>query len=371
MNYRNYARIIASVLVLLALLLAACRGGGAPLQGWSGPTVDGSVLYLGTLKGKVVAYDSSNGDPRWQAGIETSPAAALGPGCSAPPSSGAAFYGNLAAEGDAVFVGTYQGNFYALNASNGAVKWQYPKTGRIGAIVGGPVVHQGVVYGGSSDGKVYALNAVSGMEKWTFTAGNKIWSTPIIANDTLYFGCFDGNLYALNPATGTLIWKFATGGAIAATPLIVGDTIYVGSFDRQLYAIDARTGSTRWSFQGEGWFWDAPATYGNILIAGNLDHKVYAVDATTHKLVWQYETNGAIRPRPVIVGETVVIASEDKNLYFLKAGTGNLIRTIPLGTPLMAPLAAQKGLVYVHTQQGLVIAFNAETGTRVWEVSTV
>jgi outer membrane protein assembly factor BamB len=370
MKYRNYVKLIPLVLIFLGIFLfAACRS--APAQGWSGATVEGGILYLGAAKGKVVAYDSSNGDPKWQASIQST-AQTSSFGC-APPAVPSVFYGNPAADGDSVYVGTYEGMFYAMNASNGAIRWQYPKIGRIGAIVGSPLVHQGAVYFGSSDGKIYALNTANGLEKWAFETGGKVWATPVIKGNKLFAGSFDGNLYALEPSSGSLIWKFKSKGAITATALVVSDTVYIGSFDHYLYAINTDTGQEKWAFRGEGWFWDAPAIYSNILIAGNVDHKVYGIDANSGKTVWSqpYETKGAIRSSPVIAGDIAIVASDDKTLYFLKASNGTEIRKISLGSPVLASLTVNKGIVYVYTQQGLLIAFNAENGTRVWEVSTI
>lgn len=355
------------------MLGSACAS--SIVQGWSGPTVDDGIVYIGTMQGKLSAYDSSNGDPKWQKSLQVPVQGGFNFGCA--PGAGAkplAFYGNAAADSSSVFIGSYDatlgGTIYALNKTTGETRWQYPRADRIGSIAGSVAVSQGTVYFGSSDGKLYALAASNGLEQWTYSTGNKIWDTPAVVGNRVYFGSFDRNLYALNAADGSLVWKFETEGAITADPLVVNGTVYVGSFDKHLYAVEAATGKAKWSFQADGWFWSAPTLSGNTLIAGNLDGKVYALDAATGNLLWKYETKGAVRPSPAVSGDTVVVASEDKNLYYLKASTGAFIRATPIGVPILSSLTIQKGLVYVYTGQGLLIAFNAENGTRVWEAST-
>lgn len=58
-----------------------------------------------------------------------------------------------------VFVGSYDGNIYALNAFNGDLVWSY-ETGDM--VVSSPSVANGVVYAGSYDHMVYAIGAWQG-----------------------------------------------------------------------------------------------------------------------------------------------------------------------------------------------------------------
>jgi outer membrane protein assembly factor BamB len=59
-----------------------------------------------------------------------------------------------------------------------------------------------VVYVGSDDGNVYALKAATGVKLWSFLTGGDVYSSPAVANRVVYFGSEDGNVYALNAATG-------------------------------------------------------------------------------------------------------------------------------------------------------------------------
>jgi hypothetical protein len=57
-----------------------------------------------------------------------------------------------------VFVGTYSGNLYALNADTGETLWKFPAGG---PILHSPAVAEGVVFFGCEDGLVRALDAKS------------------------------------------------------------------------------------------------------------------------------------------------------------------------------------------------------------------
>ena len=59
-----------------------------------------------------------------------------------------------------------------------------------------PAVANGVVYVGSDDGNVYALNASTGAKLWSYTTGSYVDSSPAVANGVVYVGSSDGNVYA-------------------------------------------------------------------------------------------------------------------------------------------------------------------------------
>ena len=54
----------------------------------------------------------------------------------------------------------------------------------------------GVVYVGSNDGNVYALNVTTGALLWSYQTGNVVFSSPAVANGVVYVGSDDGNVYA-------------------------------------------------------------------------------------------------------------------------------------------------------------------------------
>jgi outer membrane protein assembly factor BamB len=58
------SRILLLVVLALAAL-AAVGCAGAPSRGWSGPLVSDNVLYVGTLQGKILAFDLVAADELW------------------------------------------------------------------------------------------------------------------------------------------------------------------------------------------------------------------------------------------------------------------------------------------------------------------
>jgi outer membrane protein assembly factor BamB len=85
--------------------------------------------------------------------------------------------------------------------------WNYPT----GTVDSSPAVVNGMVYVGSSDGNLYALDASTGALLWSYTTGGLFRSSPTVAKGVVYVGSWDHNVYALNASTGAKVWSYTTG----------------------------------------------------------------------------------------------------------------------------------------------------------------
>ncbi len=67
------------------------------------------------------------------------------------------------------------------------------------------------LYAGTRDRIVYALDATNGTVRWTFKPRGTPFSVAEGHDGAIYVGSYDGNIYALDPAVGRVRWRFATG----------------------------------------------------------------------------------------------------------------------------------------------------------------
>jgi outer membrane protein assembly factor BamB len=346
---------ILALLVTAAVVLCGCYG--SQPKGWSGPTPADGRLFVGSLDGRLVGVNASDGSPLWL----DEEAGTLG-----TSESGVAIYSSPAVGEELVYLAGYNGKVYAFVPETGALRWVYPREGNLGSsIAAGLAVAQGRVYFACSDGSIYALDAATGDKLWVSETESKIWSTPTVDGDTLYVGCFEKKLYALNTADGTKRWELEAGGAIVSPVLIDEGTLYFGAFDRYFYAVDAAGGSLRWRSEvmGGKWFWAKPVIYHGVVYAPNLDGKVYILDAASGaEVAAAVDLGNPISPAPVVVGDKVVLATEEGYVYALdtasyqkgsplidvKEESDNVAKST--SRRIYAPLSAAGGVVYIKAQ---------------------
>ncbi len=122
------------------------------------------------------------------------------------------------------------------------------------ALEGSPVVAGGLLYVGSEDGNVYALDPTTGTQRWVFTSGGGLamYTAPAVFHGVVYVSPGDGNLDALDASTGDKLWSSYVGGTSRSSPAVANGVVYVGSLDGNVYAFDAATGARVWSFPRRG-----------------------------------------------------------------------------------------------------------------------
>ena len=121
---------------------------------------------------------------------------------------GSYIYGVAAVYRRKVFVGTYDGQFYALDAATGDVVWQRDAGGTVHAA---PTVMNGLVYysicstcgseaqravAGGTD-STYAVRARDGKRVWRFNGGK--YANPVVADDERVYITGRAHQFALAP----------------------------------------------------------------------------------------------------------------------------------------------------------------------------
>jgi outer membrane protein assembly factor BamB len=234
-----------------------------------------------------------------------------------------------------VYVGSDDGNVYALDASSGTEEWSFTTGGQVASA---PTVVDGTVYVGSTDNNVYALDAATGNEEWSYSTGNDVKeSSPTVADGTVYIGSTDNNVYALDSADGSKQWSYSTGGSLYSSPTVADGTVYIGSYDNnKVHALDADDGSKQWSYSTGANVDNAPTVADGTVYIGSRDNNLYALDASTGNEEWSFTAGSSVGSPPTVVDGTVYIGSDDNNVYALEAsdagadseGTRNLHGTL-------------------------------------------
>jgi outer membrane protein assembly factor BamB len=306
--------------------------------------------------------------------------------------TGDAVEGAAAIADGVVYVGSLDGNLYALDLKTGEKKWSY-KAAPIDAPAS---VHDGLVYIGDSDGFFHCVDA-SGKKKWTFESGADIKTGANFAGDLVLFGSSDEHLYCLDK-NGKEKWKFnVAGGPVLGTPVVVdGHTfaagcdstlhvldvasgkekdkldlggqvgasvavirnhLYVGTMTNQVLGIDWKKPALDWKFEPQEKaqpFFASAAVTDELVIAGSRDKLVHALVRADGEEKWAFPTNGKVDSSPVVAGERVYVGSMDGKLYVLNLGKGTLEQKIDLHAPISASPAVSGGRLVIGTEKGVV-----------------
>jgi len=384
-NGHNKLLIILALVLIVVLAVSGCTAAGQQIaQGWAGGVVSGDTLFVGSMEGKLVALDTTDGSFRGDPITLIAQAQSGGLGCiPSAGSSAVAVYGSPVIDDNLIYVGGYDGKVRAFLFEDERLRSEprwISRQGDIGgSIIGGLAFADGRVYFGASDGRVYALDAVDGHKLWTFETKtlDKIWSTPTIEGDTLYIGGFDRNLYALDTADGTKKWVFETGGTIVSTPAIADGNVYIGSFDRHVYAIDAASGEEVWRYPATedsadaptGWFWASPVLHNGTIYAPNLDGKVYVINAANGNHIANVDLGDPISSSPVVVNDNVILVTTSTNrakqagkVFALDTANKQKTELKSFEESVHAPLFTDGTTVYIHTMQNTLYAIDAKTG---------
>lgn len=262
----------------------------------SSPTVAGGTVYVGSDDRSLYAFDRETGNTTWTyetgGAVYSSPTVApvdgLGEAGGASNTVATDDSGDTASvganDGDAtVFVGSFDGALYALNATTGEKRWSFDTADQVWS---SPTVANGTVYVGSDDTSVYAIDATTGEQAWAFETDDIVDSSPTVVDETVVVGGWDGTVYALAAANGTQRAAVTVDDAvIASSPTVVDGTIYVGTRDSHLNALDTQ-------FEGSG--------EGSRSLLGTLGHHgAWADQAPTAGFV--------VGPSPPVYDEPLVL----------------------------------------------------------------
>jgi len=312
-------------------------------------------------------------------------------------SNGSILSSPTAAQGN-VYVGSFDGNLYAVNATTGAKVWSFATGGNIYCT---PAFAQGNVYFGSYDGNVYAVNAKTGALVWSYPTGIAVQNSPTVANGVVYIAANFSNLLALNATTGALLWSFGASGSIAGQVALADGLVYLNS-GTNLYAINPSNGSTVWTggisggllgtpvvSQGIVFFdWQTDFAFaalnafnGNNIWLGNFTANSFSASngvlyTVSENIVaannarsggtniWAFMAGATVNSTPAIANGVVYVGSDDANLYALDAATGNFLWSFNTGGAIDTSPVVANGVVFAVPGDGNLYAFGLPNGPR-------
>ncbi len=343
---------------------------GAPT--WGSVVARDGTLYIGAENGEMSAVSATDGQSIWTA------------------KGFARIDGSSLATDDALFFVDGASVLHALSRANGEERWKFELHDR--ALAGHPVPDNetfnrrtatplavgGALYVGSSDGGFYAIDAQSGKKLWRSEVRAPVHAeAALIGSDRLIFGTMDGSLVTLELAGGRELARTKLGGAIVSRPLVVADRTIVGTRDYWLVGL-APDGHAVWkdSFW-MSWVESTPVQVDGVGYVGSSDlRRVTAFEPATGIARWASDVRGMAWGTPVVGARTIyigtaaqsgVIIAHSGGITALDRKTGAMrwrrVTKPAAGAPIwgyVGSLASDGKLVFAAGLDGQLVAFAVE-----------
>jgi len=213
---------------------------------------------------------------------------------------------------------------------------------------------------------------------WFQSLGTPLLESPLESGGLLYLLASDGYLHVLNAQNGAEQWRVAVGGELTSSGLALGHgLLYLAYEGHYLAALDARSGQTRWRYDTVGSVRGVPLVIGREVLVSSGANSLICLDALTGEEYWAFHSEDTLaqfwptRSEPVVANNTVYVAlGASTEFNALSLSTGRKVWEVNLhermtGGPL---LDVARGLVYIITWSGRVVAFHMRAGTLRWQL---
>ncbi len=200
------------------------------------PVYDDGQIFVRSVDGRLRSLAAADGAQQWQVSRRV-PALSL-TGNSQP-----------LVDARSVYAGFDDGRLIAFDRSDGQIRWETPisqpsgrtEVERLVDLDGNFMLRDGVIYVASFQGRLAAVQAVSGDLLWSRQFSS--FQTIEVDDDALYLSDEGSDIWSIDRRTGSAFWKQDVLHARKITaPLLVGDKIVVADLDGYLHWLEKQDG---------------------------------------------------------------------------------------------------------------------------------
>ena len=325
------------------------------------PAVDGKAVYVAAREGEVKAFSITNGKRLWSIDLSDHESNLF--------NRSARLSGGIGLGGDTLYIGTENAQVFALDATNGDIKWMSKVSGEV---LAQPVYDSSLVIVHTSRGELIALDSRSGKKVWNLSnAQPKLTlrgsAAPSISQGGVVFGRADGYVAATLLKNGQPLWQVPVSRPFGATeldrladvdmkPVIVNGMVYILGYNGNLLAIDLLKGEVTWSKKYSG--------FTNLTVSGRdifiTDYRgyVFAINRNDGEQRW---VNKELAYRNVtgvtVANDYIVVGDAEGYLHWIDRDNGQFVAQQSLDSDglYIEPVATSTHL-YLQTRSGDLIA---------------
>ena len=317
------------------------------------PAIDGDAIFATGRGGSVSGYELEDGSRLWRHNLED-----------------VTVTGGVGASNGLVLLGTKDGQVYAIEQSNGDIRW---RTTVSSEVLAAPETNGDVVIVATIDGQVFGLEASDGQVRWRSEVSRPSLSlrgngAPVVTSEVAYVGHDNGKVTAYRTADGSGIWEarvaIPSGRTeleklvdIDAAPLLYAGVLYAVSFQGGLMSINPETGRGFWYQEASSH--NNIGSWGGTIAITKVDGVVRTFNVADGTEIW---TSEALKNRglnaPVVSNEFVAMVDDEGILHVLDRPTGDfLARREVDNEAVRAPMLIEQDTIYLLDSGGALSAW--------------
>ncbi len=292
-----------------------------------------------------------------------------------------------------IYIGSTDGQFFAVNLADGKKRWVLPTSSSFTASA---AVRNGLVYVGDTDGHFHCIEAATGKPRWDFEAEGEIDSSANFQGNQVLFGSQDTHLYCLDANSGKLRWKFESPDQVRCFPTVIDQRGFVAGCDGHLHVVDLRQGKEIGEVDILAPTGCAPAILNQTIFVGTEGNQFFAIalppadgavprkprspapsgvtaatapSAIGGKVLWSYcdaKHGAAFRSSAAVTPQAAIVGSRDKQVHAFDPATGKPLWSFRTkGRVDSSPVVVGRR-VFVGSADGRLYAIDLRSGKPLW-----
>ena len=186
---------------------------------WTTPVTNDSIIYFGSLDQNLYAVNAVDGSLFWDKPFKTN----------------AAIVSKPLIVDQTIYIGSFDGVFYGIDAETGLEKARFSEAE--GWYWGRAISDGETIFVGSLNGNIYALNKIDLSLRWSLDVENAIGGSPLIVHDKLVFSSSDGRLRTVNLSDGQNMRQCRLDIKLKSNLVSNGNMIFISGDDHSIRGI--------------------------------------------------------------------------------------------------------------------------------------
>lgn len=226
-----------------------------------------------------------------------------------------------------LYIGDDEGNFYIIDIINGQIK--VTKNLDNSLIRSSPLVIDDTVFIGTYNGNLFALCRDDLEIKWRVR--NKGWiysSVSYLKEKNAVIAVWDkGKIGIFSHKEGKCLWQYDLDDTIRATPVYHKGKVYIASFKGIIYIIDTESFEMERKIDIKDKIFSTPVIKDNLMVLCTMQRDIIGLDLVNKSkyIKWRISVRNPIVSSPVIFEKYCLIIDEGGSLYIIDIKPGKIL----------------------------------------------